>query len=83
LYRLAELEPGDPVEVGLAGAGTLAFQVSSVERVDKAHLPVEQIFQRSGPPRLTLVTCGGEFDRGERSYRENVVVTAVPVGPAQ
>jgi LPXTG-site transpeptidase (sortase) family protein len=82
-YRLAELEPGDPVEVGLAGAGTLAFQVSSVERVDKAQLPVERIFGRSGPPRLTLVTCGGEFGRAERSYRENVVVTAVPVGPAR
>jgi hypothetical protein len=80
-HRLGELEPGDPLEVGLADGTSLAYRVSSVERTGKAQLPVGQIFDRAGPPRLTLVTCGGEFDRATGTYRENVVVTAQPVGP--
>jgi hypothetical protein len=29
---------------------------------------------------LTLISCIGYFDRSADGYRENVVVTAVPVG---
>ena len=32
-----------------------------------------------GAPRLTLVTCGGEFDYENRRYLSNLVVTATPV----
>lgn len=32
-----------------------------------------------GSPRLTLITCGGPFDAEARHYRDNIVVTAVPV----
>ena len=45
----------------------------------KADLPLDEVFQRSGPPRLVLITCGGPFDRTTGSYQENIVVTAVPV----
>ena len=31
-----------------------------------------------GPPGLTLITCGGAFDRGVRSYEDNIVVRAAP-----
>ena len=30
--------------------------------------------------KLAVVTCGGAFDRKTGSYRDNIVVTAVPVG---
>jgi hypothetical protein len=40
--------------------------------------------------RLSLITCGGPFDHDSGHYRDNIVVTAVPVdrapagpGPAQ
>jgi hypothetical protein len=39
---------------------------------------LRQLFSGTGAPRLTLITCGGSFDAARRSYRENVVVTAVP-----
>lgn len=78
-YRLSDLEPGDPVEVDLADGSVAAYRVTDVERIAKEELPVEVLFARDGAPRLTLVTCGGDFDRAARSYRENVVVTAVPV----
>lgn len=79
-YRLADTRPGDPVRVDLADGRRVEYRVSRVERVDKARLPVDALFDRRGGPRLTLVTCGGEFDQQARSYRDNVVVVAVPAG---
>jgi len=35
------------------------------------------LFARTGQPRLTLITCGGAFNRTTRSYDNNIVVTAV------
>jgi hypothetical protein len=46
---------------------------------DKTEIPLERYFARDGAVRLTLITCGGEFDAQAGSYRDNVVVTAVPV----
>lgn len=77
-YRLAELAEGDRVRVDLADGTELGFRVRAVERIDKSELPVDRLFAREGAPRLTLVTCGGDFDRAARQYRENVVVTAEP-----
>ena len=78
-YRLVDLAVGDPVVVTTAAGADLAFRVSAVRRIPKSTLPVDELFARDGPPHLTLVTCGGAFDRALGSYRDNVVVTAVPV----
>ena len=42
-------------------------------------LPVDVLVSRDGPPRLTLVTCGGPFLPDVGGYRDNVVVVAEPV----
>jgi sortase (surface protein transpeptidase) len=76
-YRLVDLAVGDPVVVTTAAGADLAFRVSAVRRIPKSTLPVDELFARDGPPHLTLVTCGGTFDRALGSYRDNVVVTAV------
>lgn len=81
-YRLADAALGDPVRVELADGAVVDFRVTAVERIDKSELPVDRLFARTGAPRLTLVTCGGAFDRSTRDYRQNVVVTAEPVGAA-
>jgi hypothetical protein len=54
------------------------FQVTAVELTPKSTVPLAQVFQRDGAPRLTLVTCGGAYDRGT-GYSANVVVTAEPL----
>jgi sortase (surface protein transpeptidase) len=77
-YRLADLAPGDPVQVVAASGRALDFRVRDVRSLPKVGLPVDELFARDGPPRLTLVTCGGPFDRATRSYVDNVVVTALP-----
>ena len=77
-YRLVDLAVGDPVVVTTAAGVDLTFRVSAVRRIPKSALPVDELFARDGPPHLTLVTCGGAFDRASGSYRDNVVVTAAP-----
>ncbi|MFP5370771.1 MAG: class F sortase, partial [Actinomycetes bacterium] len=37
----------------------------------------EQVYGPTPRAELRLITCGGEFDSGARSYRDNVVVSAV------
>ena len=55
------------------------YAVESVQTVTKADVPWDSIFDRAGPGRLTLVTCGGEFDYDARSYLSNVIVSANPI----
>ncbi len=52
-------------------------------QVDKDELPTQELFRVTGTPTLTLITCGGSFDRSVRHYEDNIVVRAVPLpGPA-
>jgi hypothetical protein len=47
-------------------------------QVDKDELPAEELFRTGGPPTLTLITCGGAFDRSIRHYRDNIILRARP-----
>lgn len=78
-FRLRDLRPGDEVTVAGSDGATRTFSVVSREVFEKAAVPLDQLFARDGPPRLTLITCGGAFDASSRHYRDNVVVTAQPV----
>ncbi|MBC8092483.1 MAG: class F sortase, partial [Pseudonocardia sp.] len=51
--------------------------VSEIQQVTKDALPAG-LFDTGGERRLALVTCGGSFDRDARSYRDNLIVWAVP-----
>ncbi len=76
---LDRLEAGDLVTVGFDDGSSQTFAVDAQLQVDKTELPFDIMFARSGPPKLALITCGGEFDYDARSYTDNVVVTASPV----
>jgi hypothetical protein len=78
-YELADTAPGERVEIGFNDGTIRSFQVTEVVHYPKSSLPLEEVFRSGGPPVLTLVTCGGEFDRVTRHYSDNTVLTAVPV----
>jgi hypothetical protein len=78
--RLADLQPGAEVVVTYDDGTTDRFVVESNQRYDKDELPDDLVYARSGPSRLVLITCGGRFDSNARSYEDNVVVVATPVG---
>lgn len=73
---LREAEAGDEVVVTDAAGTATRWRVVSRELISKQVLPLDRLFARDGPPRLTLITCGGPFLPEFRSYRDNVVVVA-------
>lgn len=78
--RLAEIRRGTRITVRGTDGSTHVFRVVSRQTFPKSKAPYSRLFSREGPPRLTLVTCGGAFNRKTGNYRDNIVVTAVPVG---
>jgi len=79
LAPLRETAVGTEVLVTGADGTTARWRVVSRELITKQVLPLERLFTRTGPPRLTLITCGGPFLPEYRSYRDNVVVVAEQV----
>ncbi|SEQ27275.1 class F sortase [Lentzea albida] len=78
-YRLRELDRGDEVALTGQDGRVRRYRVVAREQYPKKDLDLGPYFTSTGAPRLTLFTCGGEFDRATRSYVDNVVVTAEPV----
>ena len=54
------------------------YVVTAREQIAKAEVDLARYFTNDGPERITLITCGGAFDRGVGHYRDNIIVTAVP-----
>ncbi len=78
---LLDVRPGE--QVVLEGEGHRAvYEVTSVDQVDKDALATSSdAFGQLGTHRLVLITCTGAFDPQRRSYDQNLVVVAAPVGP--
>ncbi len=68
------------VHVEMSNGRVLEYEIVGRETIAKNDLPTESIFDRTGPERLTLITCGGPWRDSESSYRDNVVVVATPLG---
>ena len=74
--NIDKLVPGDLISVRRQDGSVAAFAVTRVERYPKDRFPTEDIYGAIDHAGLRLITCGGEFDRSERSYRDNIVVYA-------
>lgn len=78
-YPLKSARRGDIVKVLSDDGKTRSYRVTGLKTVKKSALP-ENVFSRTGPKRLVLVTCGGPFLPDVGHYRDNVILTAVPAG---
>ena len=76
--ELADAPAGTEIVLQTADGVAHRYTIASVDVVEKPAVPWAAVFDRLGPPRLTLVTCGGEFDYDARRYLSNVLVTAEP-----
>jgi hypothetical protein len=74
--RLAELAPGDRVQVVRADGTTETFVVTAVGSYPKTAFPTAAVYGPTPDPQLRLVTCGGDLDATAHSYADNVVVWA-------
>ena len=78
-YRLRDLRPGDQIRVVRADRRVVRFRIDSLASYPKQSLPGEEVYGAITAPVLRLITCAGTFDRAQRSYRENLVVSATRV----
>jgi len=78
-FNLEDVTAGQLLEVEMADGSVLSYEVTESVLYDKQELPAEELFRKGGDPVLQLITCGGTFDREQRSYRGNLVVTAIPI----
>jgi sortase (surface protein transpeptidase) len=78
-FTLRNAQPGAPVVVTDASGQDHRFVVSERAQVAKGRLPADELFRTGGGPVLTLITCGGTFDRHARSYADNIVIRAQPL----
>ncbi|MFD7026072.1 class F sortase [Promicromonospora sukumoe] len=80
--RLPGIDEGSAVRVRTADGASHNYTVTTVQEEPKTEVALDAVFDRSGPSRLVLVTCGGAWDAAADSYTDNIVVTATPVaGP--
>ncbi|WUA77291.1 class F sortase [Streptomyces longwoodensis] len=72
---LAEVKPGNHVEVGRADGRTAVYTVDRVRVFDKSGFPDKEVYGPSKRAELRVITCGGLFTR-RAGYTSNVVVFA-------
>ena len=75
-YDLRLLEPADEITVTRTDGSSVVFAVVSVQQFDKADFPTDAVYGELDHAGLRLITCGGAFDPGQRSYTDNIVVFA-------
>jgi LPXTG-site transpeptidase (sortase) family protein len=80
---LLRAKVGDTVTLR-ADSHRLKYRVTSVKKVARKALATKsQAFKQTGPHRLVLVTCTGNFHRDQGGYDSNLVVVAKPLGLAR
>jgi LPXTG-site transpeptidase (sortase) family protein len=81
--RLLRIKLGAKVTVQGSGH-RLIYKVVSVQTVAKQALASDSAaFAQTGPHRLVLITCTGNYHRDRGGYDRNLVVIAAPLGLAR
>ncbi|MGW7531178.1 class F sortase [Amycolatopsis sp. NPDC054798] len=75
---LWHVRTGDNVSIVDASGGRWLYRVTGATTIPKEQLPAQAPgwFAQTGPHRLVLVTCGGDYVGGTEGYDENRIVTA-------
>lgn len=80
LFHLDRLTPGATITVVGSNGQATTWRISSPPVVLPKQVVAHMVWPTSGPPTITIVTCGGPFDRASGHYADNVVVNAALVG---
>jgi hypothetical protein len=77
--RTVDLRAGDAMTLTASDGTARRYAVASVDAHRETALPYERIVAQTGPTRVVVVTCGGDYHRDAGGWDSNVVVTLVPV----
>ena len=80
-YNLGKLQPGDMVEVVDAGGKTLQFKVVATKLFDYNATTTDIFNSDTSKVRLNLITCAGDWIKGQGQYNQRVVVFTELVTP--
>ena len=75
LWDLNGLKVGDEIEIRVSGQ-SFKYRVMSNQPVPAATGPWDQIVAATAEESLTVITCGGDFNRETREYSNRQVVVA-------
>ena len=75
-FDLRYMKAGDEIHIDRVDGSTVSYVVDFLESHDKDEFPTDAVYGPTEQPTLRLVTCGGDFDFGVRTYEENVIVFA-------
>lgn len=78
--RIKDASAGSPV-ILTGGGRSESFAVTEVQQTAKAGEAMSGIFEKKGPPRLVMVTCGGLFNSTTGHYADNVILIATRTAP--
>jgi LPXTG-site transpeptidase (sortase) family protein len=76
---LIDAKVGDEFTVAFDDGSEQRYEVIEQAQYNKNELPFDRVFSRSGDPIITLISCGGTFQRSLSSYEDNIVAYARPV----
>lgn len=75
---LPRAHPNDIVTLQ-EGRTTLRYRIVAVHSYPKTTGLPADLFSTTGPARLVLITCGGDFDSSSGNYVDNIVGYAEPI----
>ena len=75
LWDLNNLRVGDEIQV-VVGGQTLTYLVKSNQPISASSGPWDTIVSATQVPSITIITCGGDFNRETREYTNRQVVVA-------
>lgn len=75
-FRLREIKPGASIFIRRQDGRTLTFVVDAIHSYPKDRFPSAAVYGPTADPQLRLITCTGDFDYRQRSYLDNLVVSA-------
>ena len=81
-YHVGALKKDDDIQVIGDDNQQYQFKVEWVRKIDMTKTGadgIRQIVGKTADERLTLITCGGDFDKETGEYKERTVVRAIPV----
>jgi hypothetical protein len=74
--HLADLKPGESINVSRQDHTMAMFTVTKVGRYAKDKFPSTAVYGPINHAGLRLITCGGQFDSSRGHYEDNIVVYA-------
>ncbi len=86
-WKLDRMAPGDEFDVATAGGELLRYSVTQLQLIPDSADPAQYgLFATDGDPRVTLITCAGEWSSLQHTYLKRLAVTGTEIygssGPA-